>query len=358
MTYGANYDKIAIKQQRCGQTSDTERSSHDYMDLGHVIIHALADSAMILPILLPICFLIEWIEYKKYTALENSRLLCGKLSPLIGALFGSIPQCGFSVAATDLFAGGSLSAGALVAVYIATSDEAIPIMLSRPDRLLDMLALILTKLTLGILAGYITMALLDRHRVHKHALPDLDLDLDPDPDHHGHGHDHEHGHEHEHGHKHEEHIHEKPHSHASIGCCKHEIEGGRFEWRHPLFHCAKIFFYVLCVNFAMGAVIELVGEDRLVDFLGQSKWLQPILASLVGLIPNCASSVVLTELYLLDGLTFGAVVSGLSVNAGLGLMVLYKENSRLKENISITALVMLFGLFAGYLLTLLAHVVA
>lgn len=310
------------------------------MDLGHVILHALADSAMILPILLPICFLIEWIEYKKYTALENSRLLCGRLSPLIGGLFGSIPQCGFSVAATDLFAGGSLSAGALVAVYIATSDEAIPIMLSRPDRLADMLALILTKLIVGIFAGYITMALLDRHRVHKHA------------DHR----DHEHKHKHEH--EHEEHIHEKPHSHASIGCCKHEIEGGHFEWKHPVFHCAKIFFYVLCVNFAMGALIELVGEDRLVIFLGQSKWLQPILASLVGLIPNCASSVVLTELYLLDGLTFGAVVSGLSVNAGLGLMVLYKENSRIKENISITALVMFFGLFAGYLLTLLAHIVA
>lgn len=309
------------------------------MDIGHVILHALKDSALILPILLPICFLIEWIEYKKYTRLENSRLLCGRLSPLVGALLGSIPQCGFSVAATDLFAGGSLSAGALVAVYIATSDEAIPIMLSRPDRVIDMIMLIATKLILGVISGYITMALLDRGRVHHHA------------DTHEH-HDHDH-HEHEHEHEHE-HIHEKPHSHASIGCCKHEIEGGKFEWKHPLFHCAKIFVYVLAVNLVMGAVIEAVGEDAIAAFLGQNRYLQPIFAALVGLIPNCASSVVLTELYLLDGLTFGAVVSGLSVNAGLGLMVLYKENKKLKENAAITALVLLFGLSAGYLLTLFA----
>lgn len=302
------------------------------MDIGHVILHALKDSAMILPILLPICFLIEWIEYKKYTRLENSRLLCGKLSPLIGAMLGSIPQCGFSVAATDLFAGGSLSAGALVAVYIATSDEAIPIMLSRPDRVLDMVMLIATKLILGVISGYITMALLDRHRIHRHTAP----------------------HEHDHDHDEHEHIHEKPHSHASIGCCKHEIESGKFEWKHPLFHCAKIFVYVLAVNLVMGAVIEAVGEDAIAAFLGQNKYLQPIFAALVGLIPNCASSVVLTELYLLDGLTFGAVVSGLSVNAGLGLMVLYKENKKIKENAAVTALVLFFGLSAGYILTLLA----
>ncbi len=283
---------------------------------------ALRDSALILPVLLPVYFLIEWVEYKKYAHLESSPLLCGKFSPIIGALFGSIPQCGFSVAATDLFAKGSLSVGALVAVYIATSDEAVPILLSRPDRISDLLLLVGAKLILGIIAGYLAMLFIKKSSSHAGS----------------------------HEHPHNEGAHGE--HHASVGCCSHEIEGGeKFDWKHPLVHCLKIFLYVLAVNIIMGVIIAGVGEDSITAFLSGSKWLQPLFAVLVGLIPNCASSVVLTELYLLDGLTFGAVIAGLSVNAGLGFMVLYKENKNPAENIKITAAVLLFGLAAGYAAT-------
>ena len=288
--------------------------------LAECLPDALKDSALVLPVLLPVYFLIEWVEYKKYANLENSPLLCGRLSPFVGSVFGSIPQCGFSVAATDLFAKGSLSAGALVAVYIATSDEAVPIMLSKPGRIPEMLLLIAVKLLLGMIAGYLTLLICPKRPAVKHA-------------------------EHE----------ERHDTHGSVGCCKHEIEGGeKFDWRHPLVHCIKIFLYIFVVNLVMNLVIAGVGEDRIADFLGQSKWLQPLLAAAVGFIPNCASSVILTELYLLGGLSFGAAVAGLSVNAGLGLMVLYKENKNVSENVLITAIVAAVGLAAGYVINLFA----
>lgn len=147
-------------------------------------------------------------------------------------------------------------------------------------------------------------------------------------------------------------MHDEPH-HGPIGCCHHEIEGGsRFEWKHPAIHCLKIFAYILAVNLLFNLLIALIGQDRLTGFLRDSRWLQPLLALPIGLIPNCASSVALTELYLLDGIGLGAVVAGLTVNAGLGLMVLYRENRNLRENLAVTAIILLSGLVAGYAITL------
>lgn len=289
------------------------------------LLDALIDAAWVLPILLIVYLLIEWVEYKNYARAERSLLLQGKLSPLFGALLGSIPQCGFSVASTELFVKGSLSAGALVAVYIATSDEAIPILLSHPERYADLLKLIGIKIVLALLAGYPVLLLWKRKRLPEGPPEDDGSDDGDEDDHHG-----------------------------SIGCCHHEIEGGsRFEWKHPVIHCLKIFAYILAINLLMNLLIAFIGPDRLTEFLSKSRWIQPIIALPVGLIPNCASSVVLTELYLLDGIGLGAVVAGLTVNAGLGLMVLYKENKNRRENLAVTAIIVLTGLIAGYAITLM-----
>ncbi|MGM9680426.1 MAG: putative manganese transporter [Eubacteriales bacterium] len=297
------------------------------------LLDAFLDALRVLPILLIVYLLIEWVEYKNYAKAGRSLLLQGKLSPLFGALLGSVPQCGFSVASTELFVKGTLSAGALAAVYIATSDEAIPILLSHPDRYADLALLVGIKIVLALIVGYPVLLLWKRKAPAAESAHTGEQGGQADHE------DHD-GHEEEH--------------HGPIGCCHHDIEGGgHFEWKHPLIHCLKIVLYLFLINLIMSLLVAWVGEDTLVDFLSKSLWLQPLLAVLVGLIPNCASSVVLTEFYLLNGLSLGSVVAGLTVNAGLGFMVLYKENRNLRENIALTAIVILAGLVAGYVLNAL-----
>ena len=154
-----------------------------------------------------------------------------------------------------------------------------------------------------------------------------------------------HSHEENDDHDHEDHEHE--HIHA---CCHHDINDNKFDWKHPLVHCAKISLYIFIVNLVMGGLVALIGEDRLISFLSSSSLLQPLFALIVGLIPNCASSVVLTELYMLGGLSFGAIVTGLSVNAGIGILVLFKQNKNLKENLFIIAMLIIPSLIVGYAL--------
>lgn len=326
-------------------------------EVWHVVEHALIDTLKIAPILLAVYFLIEFLEYRRIMQLQKSKMLKGKASPVFGSLFGSLPQCGFSVISTDLFTKGFVSIGALLAVYIATSDEALPIMLSHGDGWLPLLALIVCKIVLGIAIGYLAMWLYpkvfktknlhyniqnmgDDHREYSHAEDDNHID--------------EH-HEHEHHDEDEYHedvnkntISKLTEEHEHIGCCKHDLESGKFEWKHPLLHCVKILMFILIINVVFGAIIEAVGEDKLADFLSQSSALQPLLAVMIGLIPNCASSVVITELYLLGGLSFGAILAGLCVNAGLGLMVLFKQDKNIKEIIFILAMLIIPSLLAGY----------
>ena len=338
-------------------------------EVWHVVEHALLDTLKIAPILLAVYFLIEFLEYKRIMQFQNSKMLKGKASPVFGSLFGSLPQCGFSVISTDLFTKGTISVGALLAVYIATSDEALPIMLSHGDSWLQLLALIVCKIVLGVVIGYIAMWLypkifktknlhyniqnqhIEEHDEHNH------------DDHHHEGHNHEEEHEHlENGHLNLDETDHKPDiaikhpqskllkSEQHIGCCNHDLESTRFDWKHPLLHCIKIILFILIINIIFGAIVEWIGEDNLTDFLSQSSILQPLLAVMIGLIPNCASSVVITELYLLGGLSFGAIVAGLSVNAGLGLMVLFKQDKNIKEIAFILSMLIIPSLITGYAL--------
>ena len=298
----------------------------------HVLEHALIDTLKIAPILLVVYFLIEFLEYKEFLKLKQSKMLKGRSSPVFGSLFGSLPQCGFSVVSTDLFTKGFISIGALLAVYIATSDEALPIMLSHGDSWLPLLGLIVGKIILGIAIGYLAMWLYPKVFKTKNIHYTIE---NKEQKHHD-----EHKVHDEHDEHHEEHEH--------IGCCNHDLETNKFDWKHPLLHCIKIILFILAINLIFGAIIEWVGEDKLAKFLSKSSVLQPLLAVLIGLIPNCASSVVITELYLLGGLSFGAILAGLCVNAGLGLMVLFKQNKNIKEIAFILPMLIIPSLMAGY----------
>lgn len=308
-----------------------------------VILDALLDSLKILPILLSVYFLIEFIEYKYAHKFENSKLLRGKWSPVFGALFGCVPQCGFSVVATDLFAKDKLAVGALIAVYISTSDEAIPIMLSNPSSIPYMLLLIGVKIILGIITGYLAMSLFSVV-FKKKSSANLKGTKESENKESSEKHE-EHSCD-----EHEEHLEESHHCEIEdAGCCHHHLEKG-YDWKHPLVHSLKIFAFILAINLIFGLVIYLIGEDNLIKFLSASSVFQPLFAVIIGLIPNCASSVVLTELFIMGGLSFGSIVAGLSVNAGIAFMVLFKQNKNIKENLFILASTILSSLAFGYLL--------
>jgi hypothetical protein len=228
-------------------------------------------------------------------------------------MFGSVPQCGFSVISAELFSERKISIGALIAVFIATSDEALPIMLSNYKAIPALLCLIGVKILFSLVVGYLTMFLYGKlfkkqPKSHKHE-------------------------------KHEEHIH---------ACCHHDLEDDKFDWKHPVVHCLKIALYIFLINIVFGTILMFVGEDNLIKFLNSSSIFQPLFAILIGFIPNCVSSVILTELYLAGGLTFGSIVAGLSVNAGLGLIVLFKENKNKKENLFILLTLIISSLLFGY----------
>ena len=301
------------------------------MEYLHVILHALKHTALILPFLFIIYYLIELIEYKWAINIQHNKFLKGKAGPIVGSALGCVPQCGFSVISSDLFSKKAISVGTLVAVFIATSDEAIPIMFANPKAIGWMFTLIAIKFIFGFFVGYLAI-LMHKLIFAKHTLEIHHKEHDI------HSQDHSHEEEHE---EHNELVHG--------GCCKHDVQTKSFDWVHPLNHCIKIGLFILVVNVLFGFVTDVwVGEENLTKFLSNSLYIQPLLAVLIGLIPNCASSVVLTELFLVGGLSFGALIAGLCVNAGLGLIVLFKQNKNIKENLFITLMLVVPSLILGY----------
>ncbi|MCQ2564445.1 MAG: arsenic efflux protein [Clostridia bacterium] len=292
-----------------------------------VLLEALEDTAKMLLILFVCYYLIELLEFKFAEKFSNNRFLKGKASPVFGSLIGSIPQCGFSVVSTDLYVHKKISIGALIAVYVATSDEAIPLMFSyafkEPAICWKLFLLVGVKIVLGIAIGYLAMGLYK-------AIFKKQNDVVTET-----------------AEEHAEHVHMLEHG----GCCHHNVENNKFDWLHPLLHCLKIGAFMLVVNILFGCITDIwIGEDALKNFLSQSLYLQPMLAVLIGLIPNCASSFVLTEFFLMGGLSFGALVAGLCVNAGLGIIMLLKEHKNWKENLFIILTLVCSSLVVGYAL--------
>jgi hypothetical protein len=321
------------------------------MNYWDVFLDALYDTLKILPILLIVYFLIEFLEYKNVFKFEKSNLLKGKYSPIMGALFGCVPQCGFSVLSTELFSEDKISIGALIAVYISTSDEALPIMIANYNSIPALCVLIVVKIILGIIIGYLSyflygvlfkekdrkVVILEKNKVvacTEKSSASLSSDTLSNVNENN-------------ATSNNENCGNNRHL---TGCCNHSIEANRFEWEHPLVHSLKIILFIFIVNVIMGTIIYFVGEEKLMDFLSSSYAFQPVLALIIGLIPNCASSVVLTELFLKGGLSFGAIVTGLSVNAGLGLIMLFKENKNVKQNLFIILMLIIPSLMFGYIL--------
>ena len=275
-----------------------------------VFLDALIDTAKMLPFLFGAYLLIEFLEHKASDKLANSLRKMGPFGPIGGAIIGCIPQCGFSVAVTNLFSGRLVSLGTLMAVYIATSDEAIPILLSGGNAA-DVGKLILAKLIIAILAGLLIDTILRffHRKGNEEEEPFSDLC-------------------------------------EGCGCEEHGVVYSALK------HTIQIFIFLFITSLVLGFAMELLGEDRLGSILMTDSIFQPFLAALIGLIPNCAASVLLTDLYAAGSLSFGSVVAGLSTGAGLGIVVLFKTNKRLKENIAILLLLYLIGSLSGLIINL------
>ncbi len=277
-----------------------------------VLLDTLKDTAKMLPFLFGVYLLIEYLEHKASDRLPEALRKMGPFGPIGGAAIGCLPQCGFSVAAANLYSGRLISLGTLLAVFLATSDEAVPILLSDPSAAKRILPLIGAKLVIAISAGILTDLIIRLIRLKRNTQQEPYRDLCED-----------------------------------CGCEEHGIV------RSAAVHTARITLFVFAVSLAMGLAIALLGEDAINGFLLADSPVQPFVTALIGLIPNCAASVVLTNLYAAGSLSFGSVIAGLSTGAGMGLAVLFKTNKGLKENISITALLYLVGALSGLIIELI-----
>lgn len=283
-----------------------------------VIWDAFKDTLIVLPFILVIYILIEFLE-NETSVTKSKKTLQGPLAPLVGAATGLIPQCGFSVMAAKLYDRGLIRTGTIIAVFLATSDEALIILLGNsaisPQAAMSIMPLILIKLGVAMLFGYLINFLLTEEPVRN---------VEPLSDH----------------------AHDTDHSFS----CGREHEGKstlRVYLVDPLIHSLQVALYLLIVNLVFGFIVYGVGEEAISAGLIGGPYFQPFITAAVGLIPNCASSAIITQTYVAGGIMFGSCVAGLCTNAGLGLVVLLKNTKKLKRNILLIITLYLISVFVG-----------
>lgn len=274
--------------------------------LEHTFIHTIEDNIKLLPFLFLTYLLMEALEHTTGGKVQSRIKNAGKVGPLWGGLLGILPQCGISAAASSLYAGRVITVGTLLAVFLSTSDEMLPIFISAAVPASTVIKILVTKAVIAILSGFIAEFVYVS--LFKKKEKDMDIHV----------------------------VCEEEHCSCEDGVLKSAI-------RHTL----KIFFYILIITFILTLIIEVIGEDKLAVVFQNIPVAGEMIAALVGLIPNCASSVVITELYLSGVIGAGAMMSGLLVNAGVGLLVLYRLNRNWKQNAGIVAALYGFGVFWG-----------
>ena len=286
----------------------------------HIFLHSLLESIRIVAFVFTFNVLLSFVEtYFTDKFAKNS-----KINPLTGSLFGLIPQCGVSVIGADLYVKNHITLGTIIAIFIACSDEAIPIILSSDKKAIYIIPLILCKIIIGCVVGY---------------LIDLIYRISKEKVHH--------------------HMEECEHEHeVKIGCCHHEINNVsdnkiKKHLIHPLTHSLKLLLAIFVINFIFGIIIYYIGEETFESILQSNKFFTPIYATIVGLIPNCATSVIITDLFINNNLSFGSTLAGLITNAGLGMVVLLKNKNMIKKTIVIMGILVLTSLVSGYVFNLI-----
>lgn len=274
-----------------------------------ILLDALIDSVKLIPFLFVTYWLMELLEHKAGEKSKHLVANAGKIGPLWGGLLGVFPQCGFSAAASSLYAGRVITIGTLLAIFLSTSDEMLPIFISQSVNAGTIFKILGTKMLIGVISGF----LIDfaYTRILKKRAQDIDI------------------------HTVCEHEHCKCEDGIVISAVKHTL---------------KVFVFIFLISLVINALVGWIGEDSLSHLFTNIPIVGELIAALVGLIPNCAASVVITELYLKGIITAGAMMAGLLVSAGVGLLVLFRMNRHGKENISIVALLYVLGVLWGVLI--------
>ena len=282
---------------------------------GKILIDALLDTLKLAPFLYLMFVLMEFIEHKASKKTLNMLARSGRISPLVGALCGAVPQCGFSAAAAGLYAGRVVSVGTLLAVFLSTSDELIPVLISGGAQFTTALNIVGFKVAVGIVVGFAADAIVNLKRRHRGG----DFDRDS--------------------------IHDL--------CESEHCNCGNGIWHSALHHAVRILIVIFALSVILGTTIELIGEDSIKTAFISTPFVGNMISALIGLIPNCAASVIITELYLESIITPGAMISGLLAGSGIGIFVLMRNNRRPIENAAIIVTLLIVGILCGTLVDLI-----
>lgn len=269
-----------------------------------IILDTILDSLKVLPFLFIAFLIIEFFEHKLSHKTENTIKKAGKFGPLIGSLLGALPQCGFSVLATNLYITRIISLGTLIAIYLSTSDEMLPILIAEKASLSSILLLVGLKVLIGLICGFV-----------------IDLIIRK----------------------------EEPKEHFDI------CENDHCDCEHGIFipaikHTLKTLIFIFIITFVLNSAFHYIGEDNIKHIFDKTNLFTPLIAALIGLIPNCGSSIILTELYIANILPLSSALAGLLANSGVALLVLFKSNKNIKENTKIVGILYLISIITGLLL--------
>lgn len=277
-----------------------------------IIIETIIDSLKILPFLFITFLIMEFCEHKMNNKTKNSIKKAGKLGPLFGGMLGAFPQCGFSASATNFYATRIISLGTLISIYLSTSDEMLPILVSQKADISLIIKLVVIKVLVGTLCGFIIDFIL-----RKQNKEDIRIDYFCDEE----------------------------HCDCSHGILKSSIK-----------HTINIMIFIVMVSFLLNIGFDYLGNDIISKIFMKDSIFGPFLASLIGLIPNCGASVILTELYLNQTISFASTIAGLLTSSGVALLILFKVNKNLKENIRILFTIYFIGVFIGIVMSLIEFI--
>ena len=284
-----------------------------------VIEDTLIDALKLVPFLFLTYLLMEYLEHKTGDKTKEVIKKSGKLGPLFGAILGIVPQCGFSAAAASLYAGRVITMGTLIAVFLSTSDEMLPILISEAAPISLIVQVLLIKLVIGAIAGFIIDAvrglIIKRKKVSN---------------------------------KEEEaeeaigHMCEHDHCDCEHGIVKSSIK-----------HTLNILIFIIIITFILNTIVHFIGEENISNAIASVPFVGILVSALFGFIPNCAGSVIITELYLSNLISLGSMMAGLLVGSGIGILVLFKSNKHMKQNFTIAGLLYLIGILSGLIIDLI-----
>lgn len=276
-----------------------------------VLEDTIIDSIKLIPFLFVTYLIMEFIEHKASEKTEELIRKSGKFGPVLGAFLGVVPQCGFSAVAANFYAAKIITRGTLIAIFLSTSDEMLPILISEGADIWTIVQILLIKVVIGMGLG-LTIDLLQKNNRKMH-----DANI---------------------------------HQICEEEQCHCEEEG---IVKSSIKHTIQIFAYILVISLILNIIIHFVGEERIANLIVNIPILGTLISALIGIIPNCASSIILTELYLEQIITVGQMIAGLLVNSGIGILVLFKVNKDYKDNFKILGILYLIGITSGFILDLL-----